>query len=204
MLAIIKRIYWELRDPIGRFNFWTAVWREAPGLAGQMIRARFIPSHFAAAGKGLIIHEGVRFRTVHRLRVGDDCQLGVDNFLQAGGGITLGNRVMLGPGVKIWSVNHVFSELDVPINQQGYQEDEVVIGDDCWLGANVFVLPGVVLPEGCVVSAGSVLAKKKYPPYAILAGYPARVIGSRNPKDAEPDPDAGGGAQPPSAGPNSD
>ncbi len=170
-------------DPTGRFNVYCAIVRNYPGTAGQMIRARFIPRYFAEAGQNIIIHEGVRFRTVHRLKVGNDCQLGVENFLQAGGGITLGDRVMLGPGVKIWSVNHNFDDLDTPINQQGFKEDEVFIGDGCWLGANVFVFPGVHLPEGCVVSAGSVLAKKRYPPYSILGGYPARVIGNRRPKE---------------------
>ncbi len=194
MLSFLKRVVWDLQDPIGRFNFFCWFWREYPGLAGQVIRAKILPRYFARVGKDIIIHEGVRFRTVHKLVVGDNCELGVDNFLQAGGGITLGDRVMLGPGVKIWSVNHVFKELDVPISEQGFDEDPVYIGDDCWLGANVFVLPGVELPRGCVVSAGSVVAKKRYPEYAILAGYPARVIGHRKPKDSSPAVGADDGA----------
>lgn len=183
MLGFLKRVYWDLRDPIGRFNYRCAFLRNFPGQAGQMMRDNYIPRSFGEAGHGIIIHEGSRFRNVHLLKVGDESEIGVENFLQAGGGITLGKRVMLGPGVKIWSVNHNFDQFEVPINQQGYTEDPVSIGDDCWLGANVFVFPGVVLPEGCVVSAGSVVAKKRYPPYSILAGYPARVIGNRKPKD---------------------
>ena len=53
-------------------------------------------------------------------------------------------------------------------------------GRGCWLGADVFVMPGVDLPEGCVVAARSVVAKKAYPPFSILAGYPARVVGRRD------------------------
>lgn len=188
MLRFFKRIYWDCRHPIGRFNYLSAFWRNFPGQAGQEIRDSRIPRYFASAGKNISIHEDVRFRNVHQLRVGDDCEIGVGNFLQAGGGITLGDRVMLGPGVKIWSVNHTFDDLDIPINQQGYQREEVVIGDGCWLGANVFVFPGVHLPEGCVVSAGSVVAKKRYPAFSILAGYPARVIGNRKPKEEKADP----------------
>lgn len=179
----LRRIFWDLRDPIGRFNYKSAFWRNFPGQSGQMIRDWKIPPYFAEAGQNISIHEGVRFRNVHKLKVGDECEIGVDNFLQAGGGITLGKRVMLGPGCKIWSVNHNFDDLDMPINKQGYQREEVIIGDGCWLGANVFIFPGVNLPEGCVVSAGSVVAKKRYPPFSILAGYPARVIGNRKPKE---------------------
>lgn len=187
MFRILKRIWWDLKNPIGRYNCKVAFWRNFPGPAGEMVRNQLVPTFSARAGSGIQVHEGVRFRNVHLLEVGDDCELGVDNFLQTGGGITLGNRVMLGPGVKIWSVNHNFDRLDVPINQQGFTEDAVSIGDDCWLGANVFVFPGVQLPEGCVVSAGSVVAKKKYPPYAILCGYPARVIGNRKPQEPLPE-----------------
>ncbi len=186
MFDFFKRVIWDLNDPIGRFNYQCAFWRNFPGQAGQLMRDKFIPRFFAERGENISIHEGVRFRNIHRLKVGSNCEIGVDNFLQAGGGITLGERVMLGPGVKIWSVNHNFSDLDMPINQQGYLEEAVNIGDGCWLGANVFVFPGVSLPEGCVVSAGSVVAKKRYPAFSILAGYPARVIGNRKPKVENP------------------
>ena len=140
-----------------------------------------IPKFFKSTGVNVHVHEGVRFRGIHELTVGHDVEIGVDNFLQATGGITLGDNVMLGPNVKIWSVNHVFSDPNQPILQQGFVEEQVKIGEGCWLGANVFVFPGVELPKGCVVSAGSVLTKKKYPPYSIIAGYPARVIGNRKP-----------------------
>ena len=183
MLQALKRFFWDLKDPIGRFNYWCGIWRNFPGHLGMDIRSKYIPRYFAEAGTGIVIHEGLRIRNVHKLVVGDSCELGVDNFLQAGGGIHLGRRVMLGPGVKIWSINHNFDQPDVPINEQGYTRDPVSIGDDCWLGANVFVFPGVVLPEGCVVSAGSVVTKKRFPPYSILAGYPARVIGNRRPRE---------------------
>ncbi len=179
MLGIIKRVIWDLRDQTCRFNYNCSIWRNFPGRAGELIRARLIPRSFAEVGRNILIQEGVRFLNAHQLKVGDDCALGYDNFLQAAGGITLGNGVVLGPGVKIWSVNHSFQDLDIPIPQQESVKEEVVIGDGCWLAANVFVMPGVRLPEGCVVSAGSIVAKKDYPPYSILAGSPIRVIGSR-------------------------
>jgi acetyltransferase-like isoleucine patch superfamily enzyme len=61
----------------------------------------------------------------------------------------------------------------------------VVIGRDVWIGANAFVMPGVQLGDGCVVAAGAVVGAKKYPPYKILAGNPARVIGTRQTEQPE-------------------
>lgn len=179
MAGFLKRAYWDLKDPIGRFNYANAIWSRLPGAAGQEMRGRMIPRYFAFAGTNIIIHEGVRYRGVHRLEVGDDCHLGNGCFLQASGGITLGKRVIIGPDVRIWSINHVIADTTRPIVDQGFYFEGVSIGDDCWLGVGVIVLPGVHLPDGCVVSAGSVVGKKTYPSWSILAGFPARVIGMR-------------------------
>jgi acetyltransferase-like isoleucine patch superfamily enzyme len=178
----LKTLRWEWRDEIGRLNLLNAIWMRTPGNLGFAWRGQHLPRHFAAAGERIRIHEGVRFRGIHRLRCGDDVEIGVDNFLQASGGLVLGDRVMTGPGVQIWTVNHRFDDPDVPIAEQGYDYESVVIGDDCWLGAGVFVMPGVELPEGCIVAAHSVVARKKYRPWSILAGHPARVIGCRKPE----------------------
>jgi acetyltransferase-like isoleucine patch superfamily enzyme len=183
MLRHIKEFYWELKDEIGRFNHVNAILKGIPGAIGMKIRAHVIPQYFFSCGQGIIIHENVRYRSVHKLTVGNNVELGVDNFIQASGGVTLEDNVMLGPGVKIWSANHKFEDLAIPIREQGYEYEPVIIGKGTWLGANVFVMPGVTLPEGCVVSAGSVVGKKKYLPFSILAGNPCRAIASRRPED---------------------
>jgi maltose O-acetyltransferase len=54
----------------------------------------------------------------------------------------------------------------------------VVIGDHAWIGYRALVLPGVTIGEGGVVAAGAVVTKD-VPPYAIVAGNPARVVGQR-------------------------
>ena len=175
----VKEFYWEIKDEIGRFNHINAVIKAIPGAVGMKIRAFVIPRYFASCGQGIILHENVRFRGVHKLIAGNNVEFGVDNFIQASGGVTLEDNVMLGPGVKIWSVNHRTEDVSIPISEQGYHYEPVVIGRGVWLAANVFVLPGVTIPEGCVVSAGSVVGKKKYPAFSILAGNPCRVVASR-------------------------
>ena len=195
MLDILKALWWDVKSARCRLRFLLAFLRDIPGDVGKAARGRLLARHFASCGRGVIIHEGARFRNIHLIRVADGAEIGVDSFLQGGGGITIGVNAMLGPGVKIWSANHRFDDVDTPIRDQGYEFAAVSIGDGCWLGANVIVLPGVDLPEGCVVSAGSVVGVKRYPPYSLLVGNPARVIGNRRSATGEDAPPASSGPQ---------
>lgn len=93
--------------------------------------------------------------------------------------ITIGNHVMLAEGVKIIGGNHAFDRTDIPMILQGEgKQGEIEIGNDVWLGANVIILSGVHVGNGVVVAAGAVVTKD-VADYSIVAGVPAKVIGSR-------------------------
>jgi acetyltransferase-like isoleucine patch superfamily enzyme len=131
------------------------------------------------AGKNLQVMAGCRFRSIENLAVGDNVNIGFDNFLQAIGGLTMGDNVSTAPGVKIWTTNHNIDDPDIPMRDQGQTNKPVVIGDDVFIASNAFIMPGTTLPRGCIVSAGAVVSGKTYRPFSILAGNPARVIGYR-------------------------
>lgn len=61
---------------------------------------------------------------------------------------------------------------------EGKQDQDVVLEEDVWLGANVTLLNGVRIGRGAIVAAGTV-CRTKIPPYAIVAGNPAKVVGFR-------------------------
>lgn len=179
MLELLKLLKWDLQVKSGRFHYWFFILRNLPGKFGMRLRSRFVRRYLHSVGSDLTVHEGVRIRNVERLTCGNHVVIGVNNFLQAAGGIELGDHVLLGPDVKVWSSNHVFKDPNRPVREQGYEERKVVIGSNVWVGANCFIMPGAEIGEGCIVSAGSVVGKKVIPPYSILAGNPARKIGSR-------------------------
>lgn len=58
------------------------------------------------------------------------------------------------------------------------KESDIVIGEDCWIGAGCILLPGVRIGRGCVIGAGSVVTKD-VPDYAVAVGCPARIIASK-------------------------
>lgn len=190
LIRILKEFWWAMRSPEGRVALRYTLVRDLPGSYGFLARRRALRPWLAAAGPNLRIHVGARFRNPHKLRVGENVTIGVDNFLQAAGGIAIGDHSLLGPGVKIWSANHVYADGERLIREQGFEYKAVSIGRDVWIGANAFIMPGTELGDGCIVAAGSVVGAKHYPPDKILAGNPARVIGSR--RRGEPDPGDGG------------
>ena len=94
------------------------------------------------------------------------------------GKITIGKKVMFGPGVTIATVGH-------PINPN-YREymytDAVIIEDNCWIGEGVVICPGVIIGENTVIRAGSVVTKS-IPANCVAVGNPCRVLREINEQD---------------------
>jgi acetyltransferase-like isoleucine patch superfamily enzyme len=121
---------------------------------------------------GIISHKGVGITIGHRTGINARAYLGGQ------GGITIGNDVIMGPNVQIFSENHNYDQLNIPIKEQGVTRQAVSIGNGCWIGAGATILAGVQIGEGCVIAAGSVVTKS-VPANTVVAGVPARVIKNR-------------------------
>ena len=113
-----------------------------------------------------------------RLEIGEYSFIGRGTEFDVSHSVTVGQHVLLGPGVFITDHNHNFAR-GMRIDQQGCRSAPVIIEDDCWLGAKVVVLPGVTIHRGAVVGAGAVVTKD-LPAYSISVGVPARVIAQRS------------------------
>jgi maltose O-acetyltransferase len=87
--------------------------------------------------------------------------------------VTIGDNVMIGPNVDIYTVNH-------PLTPQGRRNHlgkglPVVIGNDVWIGGKVTITPGVTIGNNVVIAAGAVVAKD-VPNNVLVGGVPAKVI----------------------------
>lgn len=92
-------------------------------------------------------------------------------YVQATNGIIVGNNLRVGPGVRIISADHDLLDYDKHISV-----DAIQMGDDCWLGANVIILPGVKLGNHVVVAAGAVVPKSFNEDNILIGGVPAKII----------------------------
>lgn len=149
---------------------------EVQGLAKRGL----VFGHNVSIGSGAMIRPSSYYggEIGEGLRVGDRSSIGAGCFIGCSGYIVLGNDVMLGPGVRIFSENHIFDAIDRSIKSQGVNRGTVTIGDDCWIASGVTITANVTIGTGVVIGAGSVVTAD-IPDFSIAAGSPARVVRSR-------------------------
>jgi acetyltransferase-like isoleucine patch superfamily enzyme len=128
-----------------------------------------------------------------RLQLADHVFIGAFNFIEASGGVTLGEGVQITHHVSI--VTHSSHRamrllgrayVDWPAGQPrpGWVAAPVHIGPWCFIGPHTLLEPGTRLGRGCIVRAGSVL-RGDYPEHAVIAGNPAVVVGDARDGDAK-------------------
>ncbi len=112
------------------------------------------------------------------LVIGNNVGIAQNCFIQVRGRVIIGSDVMFGPNVSIFSENHGFTDLDIPMISQSTTRGTVIIENDVWLGTRSIILAGVRIGKGSIIAAGA-LVNRDIPPYSIVAGVPAKVIKSR-------------------------
>jgi fatty-acyl-CoA synthase len=111
------------------------------------------------------------------IRLGDRAQIAFASIINAGEDVTIGRDTATAGHCTIIASEHRYDSPE-PIMQQGYRHEPVLIGADVWLASGVLVTPGAKIGNGAVISANATVSGT-IPPYALAAGAPARVIGSR-------------------------
>jgi maltose O-acetyltransferase len=109
-------------------------------------------------------------RNIH---LGDHVFLNVLCTILDGAEVRIGNHVMVGPGVQLYTAAHHLRA--GPRNRGLEVARPIVIEDDVWIGGAAIVLPGVRVGRGAVVGAGAVVTHD-VPADTVVAGNPARVI----------------------------
>lgn len=133
-------------------------------LFGKETRAWIEPPFYCCYGYNISVGEGTY--------INFNC-----NFVDDGK-ITIGSRVMFGPAVTIATVGHPIQ----PDMREYMYTDPVTIGDNCWIGANVTICPGVTIGENSVIGAGSVVIHD-IPANVVAVGNPCRIVREINEND---------------------
>lgn len=140
-------------------------------------RAWLLTLFGARLGRRTHIYPGVRIWAPWNLECGDETGVAGGAILYSQGRITLGRRVVVSQGAHLCTGTHDYEKPGFPL----YTRD-IVVGDDAWVAAEVFVHPGVTIGEGAVIGARSVVVKDA-PAWTVLAGNPAKPIKVRSKPD---------------------
>jgi acetyltransferase-like isoleucine patch superfamily enzyme len=144
----------------------------------QYIRRRYYQRVLRECGDDLSVTQGVILEFPAKLALGSRVFINRGTIVTARAPINIGDDALIGPFVVINSGNHGYANKLVPMNSQEHVAAPITIEEDVWIGAQTVVLKGVTVGRGAVVAAGSVVTKD-VPPYAVVAGTPARVINYR-------------------------
>lgn len=153
-----------------------------PGTIGKYTRMLFYRCYTKKQGQKFSTGILVKIQVPGSVEIGDNVSLNDHVWIAANqhknGGVIIHDNVLIGPFTVLHSGNHYYENPNMLINKQGFRFATITIESDVWIAARCTILSGVTIGKGAVIAAGTVVTKS-IPPYAVVAGVPGRIIGSR-------------------------
>jgi acetyltransferase-like isoleucine patch superfamily enzyme len=145
----------------------------------NIIKSNYMRIQGAKIGKNITYYPGIKINPCMKITLGDNVDLAWGVIITTGGGVEIGDRTLIGYRTMISSANHLIPPNREKIFFAGHSPKKVIIGPDAWIGGNCTIVAGVIIGEGAVVAAGSVVTKD-VAPFSIVGGVPAKLIKYRN------------------------
>ncbi len=147
-------------------------------LMAQKIRYICCKNIFKKIGKNVNIEKGAWFGKGQDIVIGDNSGIGYNAHIL--NNTIIGENVMMGPNLYMLESTHLFDRTDIPMILQGKKEarDQVVIGDDVWIGRDVMIIGSREIKKGSIIGARCLLTKN-FPEYSVIGGNPSALIRSR-------------------------
>ncbi|MEL6137031.1 MAG: sugar O-acetyltransferase [Cyanobacteria bacterium J06628_6] len=141
----------------------------------QAQRQEMIQALFGRVGQNAEVKPSFRCDYGCHIFAGDNLYINYDCTILDCNTVTLGNHVLLAPGVHIYTAYH---PTDSQMRRAGLEmAAPVVIGDNVWLGGRAIICPGVTIGNNTIVGAGSVVIRD-LPENVLAVGNPCRVVRS--------------------------
>jgi acetyltransferase-like isoleucine patch superfamily enzyme len=128
--------------------------------------------------RSIIRHFAILKSMQGQIKIGRDCSVNPYSALFGCGDLIIGDLVRIATHVVINPANHLFDDIDIPIDYQPLTNKGVIIEDDVWIGAGAIILEGCTIGKGSVIGAGTVVTKS-VEPYSVVVGVPGRIIRKR-------------------------
>ena len=145
------------------------------GIPSRRFRLWVMKKYGVKIGDNSVILRNVKFRHGHNICIGNGCVINSNVLLDGRGGmIKIGDNVDIAQDTIIWTMGHHPQTHEAKIG-------EVTIGDYCWIGCRVVIMPGTTIGESSICAACAVVTKN-IEKNSICGGIPAKKISDRNRK----------------------
>lgn len=162
MKQILKNSY------LGFYNF------IIPNIPSHTIRIMLMKTLGMKISRNTTILRGIYVYDPFNITIGQNCSINQNVVLDGRGGLDIKDRVNISPYAKIYTADH-----DAQCSNFSYRSKKTTIHKYAWISTNSIILPGVVIGEGAIISAGAVVTKD-VDAYTIVGGVPAKKIGTRS------------------------
>ena len=144
-------------------------------LRGRGFRRWLLRCFGATLADDAVVYPSARVWAPWNLTLGPATIIDRNVYLYTVSPIVIGAQVFVSDGAFLCTASHDITRLDRPLTHL-----PITIHDGAWICAQAFVGPGVTVGEGAIIAARAVVTRD-VPPWAIVAGNPARIIGWRRP-----------------------
>lgn len=187
---LVRGHYWRLRGVKAgiRFGVGRGVDIRAPDhlAVGNDVSIQDYCFLDCSSPRGIVLGDWVSIERNSWLHCGNSGYIKIENntfigcncVIGAGGGVTIGEHVLIGQTVNFHAENHNFERLDQLIDLQGVALKEIIVAGNVWIGSQTVILGGVSIESGAVIGAGAVVTQD-VPYNAVVGGVPAKVIKTR-------------------------
>ena len=155
--------------------------KKGESLLSVGLRYVLLKSVAASCGEAVAVYSNTYLQNPQNLHIGTNVTIQPMTYIEASGGVTIGDDTSIAHGVSIMSETHNTDDKETPFKCQGMTYKPVKIGNDVWVGAKVTIMAGVTIGNKAIIGANSVVTKD-IPDYAVAVGAPARIIKYRGQK----------------------
>lgn len=145
------------------------------GKKGLLIRYIMLKKLAYKCGDNVSIHKGSLLFNIDRMSFGSNVSIHPFCYIDATGGIEIGDNTSIAHGVSIMSTSHSYQNKEIFIKDQPVIVKRTIIGSDVWIGAKVMILAGITVEDRSIIGASSVVTKNVQS-NTIVVGNPAKVI----------------------------
>lgn len=136
-------------------------------------REQILKKLFHSVGENVYFEPNMRCEFGYNISIGNHFYANFDCVMLDGGGIEIGDNVLFGPRVGIYTSNHAIDAQERIAG--GCYSKKVKIGNAVWIGGGVQINQGVTIGDNTIIASGSVVTKS-IPENVIAGGVPCKVI----------------------------